>query len=101
MALYKDLNNNIHDDDNGRAKHMLPAGCVEITQAEADAILNPPKTLAELNAESNAIIQAQIAELETQQARPLREIALGDTTYAVTKLQSLSNQIVALRAQLV
>lgn len=101
MKYFKDTQNKIHDDDNGRAKHMLPAGCVEITQAEADAILNPPKELAELNAESNAIIQAQIAELEAQQARPLREIALGYTTYAVSKLQSLNNQIAALRAQLV
>lgn len=38
MALYKDLNNNIHDDDNGRAFHLLPDGCIEITQEEATTI---------------------------------------------------------------
>lgn len=101
MLFYKSPDNKVHQLDDENFEYLLPAGCVEITQAEADAILNPPKTLAELNAESNAIIQAQIAELETQQARPLREIAVGDTTYSVTKLQSLNNQIAALRLQLV
>lgn len=57
--------------------------------------------LEQSKADNRSIILAQIAELEAQQARPLREIALGDTTYAVTKLQSLNNQIAALRAQLV
>lgn len=101
MPHFKDTQNNLHFLDDASFSHLLPAGCVEITQAEADVILNPPKTLAELNAESNSIILTKIAELEAQQARPIREIALGDTTYAVTKLQSLNNQIAALRAQLV
>lgn len=44
MALYKDTQNNIHDDDNGRAL-ALPSwpkfGLTKITQAEADAIRTP------------------------------------------------------------
>jgi hypothetical protein len=53
MALYKDLNNNIHDDDNGKALHLLPQGCVVITQAEADAVLQSkvvPPTYQQLRA---------------------------------------------------
>ena len=38
MALHKDLKNNVHDDMDGAALNLLPAGCVEITEAEAEAI---------------------------------------------------------------
>jgi hypothetical protein len=41
--LYKDINNKVHVIDEN-FKHLLPQGCVEITQAEANAILNPPPT---------------------------------------------------------
>lgn len=61
---------------------------------------DPPKTQAELNAESNSLLLSQIAQLEAQQARPMREIALGDTTYALPKLQAINDQIAVLRAQL-
>jgi hypothetical protein len=46
MALWKDLNNQIHDDMDGQALYIpsWPQGMVQITRAEADAILNSPKT---------------------------------------------------------
>ena len=56
MALHKDLNGNIHDDMDGAAQHLLPAGCIEITQAEADALLAP--TLKEVRAKQIGIIEA-------------------------------------------
>jgi len=56
MALHKDLNGNIHDDMDGAALHLLPAGCIEITQAEADALLAP--TLKEVRAKQIGIIEA-------------------------------------------
>jgi len=40
--LHKDLNNNLHDDMNGTALHLLPAGCVPITDEEAAILLAPP-----------------------------------------------------------
>lgn len=38
MALYKDQAGEIYDDMGGAAKHLLPAGCIEITEAEVEAI---------------------------------------------------------------
>ena len=35
MAIYKDGGGNIYDDMGGAAKHLLPDGCVEITETEA------------------------------------------------------------------
>jgi len=88
MALHKDLNNNIHDDDNGKALHFLPDGCVEITQAEADTLLLP--TQAELNAQRKQAIYAELSALDQKKIRPLSE---GDAVY----LAILNAQTHALR----
>lgn len=47
MSLYKDKNNTIHDDDNGRALLLpsWPKNLTPITQAEADAIRKAPQPL--------------------------------------------------------
>lgn len=63
MALYKDLNGKIYDDMNGEALDLLPAGCVQVTQAEADAIRNPPKTAAQIYADKWSLIGEQISAL--------------------------------------
>ena len=56
MTLHKDANGNIHDDMDGAALHLLPAGCVEITQAEADALRAP--TLEEVRSKQISIIES-------------------------------------------
>ena len=38
MPHYKDLNNALHWLDDASFAHYLPAGCVKITEAEADAL---------------------------------------------------------------
>lgn len=38
MQNYKDTNNQIHALDSTEFENLLPAGCVKITQAEAEAI---------------------------------------------------------------
>lgn len=38
MSLYKDSNNNIHDDMDGTATNLLPNDCVRITDEEAEVI---------------------------------------------------------------
>ena len=58
MKNYKDQNNQIHVLDSSEFESLLPAGCVEITQAEADAISNPPLTLAQAQAAQIALIEA-------------------------------------------
>ena len=61
MSLWKCLQNNIHDDMDGVAILLLPAGCVPITQAEADALRAPPPLTAQQQRDA---IQAQINALE-------------------------------------
>lgn len=38
MTLYKDSNNKIHDDDDGKALHLLPSNSIQITNEEAEVI---------------------------------------------------------------
>ena len=50
---YKDLENNLHFLDSTEFEHLLPAGCVQITEAEADSIRLSkvvPPTYSELRA---------------------------------------------------
>lgn len=62
---YKDLNNKVHQIDE-RFTHLLPAGCIEIDDAEAADILKPqPKTQQEVKRE------AERDELEAVRAMPL------------------------------
>lgn len=39
---HKDLQNRVHDDMDGAALHLLPVGCVQITDEEAAQLLAPP-----------------------------------------------------------
>lgn len=59
MNYYKDLKGKVHALDAVEFEYLLPAGCLPITQEEADAIIKPaPLTLAELKAVKNAEINA-------------------------------------------
>ena len=63
MPLWKDSNNVVHDDDEGRALSLpiWPQGMVQITQSEADALLAPPPlTLAQIQAQLEAAVQTYI-----------------------------------------
>ena len=52
------------------------------------------------SAELNAPIIAQIIALEATQARPIREMMLGDQT-ATARLEAINDDILSLRAKLV
>ena len=52
-----------------------------------------------IDEDHNGVLKAQMLTLEWQQGRALRELALGDTS-ALARLQTLDQQIAALRAQL-
>lgn len=60
------------------------------------AYVNPNDDPAVLN---RLCVISQIKELEAKQARPLRELALGDET-ALERIQAIDAAIVALRATL-
>lgn len=58
---YKDTSNNVYQIDE-RFTHLLPPGCVEITDAEADALLRP---LAVIKAARLAAIDAERKRIES------------------------------------
>lgn len=94
MALHRDLNGNLHDDMDGEALHMLPAGCVQLNTNEIAAIH------AASNAElMRAELRQQIISLESGQARAVREAAIG-LAGAQARLVALDAQIAAIRAQM-
>jgi len=59
IKLYQAPDGSIHERDDTMAG-LLPAGCVEITLAEADAILNPAPTDAEIRTQLEAAVDAHI-----------------------------------------
>jgi hypothetical protein len=70
MALWHNpIDNSIHDDMNGEALALpvWPQGMVQITQAEAEALLAPPPLTS---VQKRAAIDAQISTLEEQQLLP-------------------------------
>jgi hypothetical protein len=67
MSMHKDSNGNLHDDMDGTAIHLLPDGCVEISDEEAATIREAQ------NAPS-------IAELK-EQAREIRDKELKGNDY--------------------
>lgn len=62
MKKYKDSNNKVHEIDEGY-EYLLPSGCVEITEEEANEINKPPqKTVQELTELVRLSLQSAIDE---------------------------------------
>lgn len=60
MRHFKDMQDNIYALEDNAVESILPAGCTEITEAEATAILNPPPTDAEIMARLESAVDAHI-----------------------------------------
>lgn len=93
MPHYKDLSGNLHFLDSAEFEHLLPEGCVEITDAEADILANPPPTAEQVKATRTAEIKAALTGLDAKSIRPLRD---GDAA----RLADLEAQAEALRKEL-
>lgn len=65
MFYYKDQNNTIHGLESVAFEYLLPAGCVQITNEEASAILNPPLSIEETRENKLAALAAHRYEKET------------------------------------
>lgn len=91
MPHFKDSNNQLHWLDSVEHEHLLPAGSVQITDAEADAIRAAEQ--AKLPNPRIAAIKAELAAIDQKRIRPLAE---GDTAF----LKTLNDQAIALRAEL-
>lgn len=89
MLFYKDEVGGVHAIESKDFAHLLPIGCVKITEAEAAKLqpTNTPRT------EEVAQILGELAALDVKRIRPLAE---GDTAYLAT----LNKQAVELRAKL-
>ena len=73
MPHYKDLSGKLHFLDSAEFEHLLPEGCVEITEAEFLDLANPPPTAEQVKATRTAQIKSALAELDFKSIRPLRE----------------------------
>lgn len=72
MPKYKDQQNNVHHLDDESFSHLLPAGCVQITEEEA-VILSAPAPEPE---KTKAKRQISEIERETLMNRAVREFML-------------------------
>lgn len=86
MPTYKDPQNKLHFLDEARHAYLLPAGCVVITEVEASAIRNAPKTPAEIAAETSAAALRELAAIDAASIRSMREwIAAQPTAPQILK----------------
>lgn len=99
MPHYKDTNNSLHFIDDANFIHLLPSGCVEITDEEANQIQiqNVPK------ANRANEIKAELNRIDSESIRALRALLIPSemlNDFEIRKLQSLEQQAAALRAEL-
>lgn len=111
MPFFQDQKGEVHflsdaDVTNGGAE-LLPEGSLPITDEQAAALQNAPKSQAELVAENNAQIKAQLAELDSKAVRTLHEAVLSLASAGVSlssdiqqRLQELESQKQELRKKL-
>lgn len=59
MKYFKDQDGKVHAIEEG-LEYLLPAGCIEITKSEADAIVNPPPTPEQIIAQYTAGVQQHL-----------------------------------------
>lgn len=59
MKYFKDQSNKVHAIEEG-FECLLPAGCIEITKAEAEAISNPPPTPEQIIAQYTGAVQQHL-----------------------------------------
>lgn len=114
MKYFKDSQNKVHALEDFSFTHLLPVGCVEITENEADELLNPPESAEQiinrLKSELDAIeraeimprktreIQIQLMEfLAVQQGITPEQLAMNP---AYTGMKEIDAQCVALRQQI-
>lgn len=95
MKTYKDNQNNLHSIE-AEFAHMLPVDCVEITQAEFDAILAVKNALT-----PNQTILQQIAVIEAEQSKPRRTREAVLTQAGRDWFAAQDAAIAALRSQLI
>lgn len=92
MTIWIDSNNQLHDDMNGQALTLptWPSGMTIATQAQIDAILNPPPTLTEAQASKTAELYA---DYETQISNNFTFTTQGGVTQSFQATTTAINDI--------
>ncbi len=94
MPHYKDTFNKLYFIDFDDKVDLLPDGCTEITNAEADALRAP--SAEKIKADRVIEIDTILSEIDKKRARAISDAVLtGDKQYA----QALEDQAVPLRAE--
>lgn len=75
MYYYRDTKNTVHGLDSVDFEHLLPVGCVRISDVEAAALLHPPETL---DAAKLRRIDALSTQCEAEIVSGFESSALGD-----------------------
>lgn len=78
MPHYKDIDNKIHFLDSEEYEYLLPAGCIKITDDEADAIRRPTPTLAGAQTAAYAAIDSAAG---ITRSRYITDVAGQSETY--------------------
>lgn len=97
MPNYKDTNNKVHFLDSAEFEHLLPAGCVPITDEEAEAIRLPPAAQRK-NAELSTLAAAYKTDLQSLQASWLA-VLIADGLDEDEKREFVAQDIADLKAQ--
>lgn len=98
MPHYKDLDGKFHFLDDAAYEHLLPAGCVQVTDEEVASIGASSVNHAEVR---KAQIAARLSEIDLLSVRPLRSMQSGSASeFDVKKLNALDQEAVSLRAEL-
>lgn len=101
MPHYKDQAGKVHFLENASHAAMLPAGCVEITNEEAAALVAPQGP-----GNRRAEIAGRLMEIDAASIRPAREISAALSVgqlapdFAKNKLAALEYEAATLRAEL-
>lgn len=109
MQHYKTPDNQVHAIDSAEFEYLLPAGCVAITDTEAEALrpkpLAPtvPDVLAKLD-QDNTLTQRNLRETILLMAEAFKQVTGGAVDLSkipgVAKVAEVEAQAAALRAQL-
>lgn len=103
---FKDKKGNLHAIDSELHKNLLPAGCIEITDSEAELMEAKTSPKASAGTIKKIEIEAKLRKLDEASTRPARAVALAlfrggvVNQFDVDKLTKAETDADALRAEL-
>lgn len=113
MTKYRDSQNNVHHLDDERFAHLLPDGCVRISEEEATVLTTPPpepekskakRQIAEIERETlmnRAVREFMILSAEAQAAaQGVTPAQLYAANPAYKSVKDVDAQVTALRGKL-